>query len=229
MKGGNPKEFSQRVMNNCKKELESIINDPNGDGNAYLNSKELLVRAALPVMQDESLLGGTTALIGMLINTNILSIANIGDSRFYLFRRFPDRSGKPHIPILYFQSPEQVYSFNAPMQLAPISNVGKNSLAVDPNLWTEYYELPITVGDIIIFVTDGVSDNLFPHELNQIVINGYKQCMNNDKQLSANLSESIVKTAVEKQQGLSKNQDAPFGLPKPDDTTVVVACCVAQS
>ena len=225
MKGGNPKEFSKRIMDNCKSQLHAIINDANGDGNAYLNSKDLLVRASLPVINDQQLLGGSTALIGMLINRNILSVANIGDSRFYLFRRFPDR----HVPILYFISPEQRYSFNAPMQLSPIQYLEKSALAVDPSLWTEYYEIPITNGDIIVFTTDGVSDNLFPHELNQIVMDGYKQNGHHSKQLSAYLSQAIVNGAVNKQEGKANTPDTPFGAPKPDDTTCVVGVCVTAT
>lgn len=208
-------------MDNCKNELDSMINNSQSDGNAYLNSKQLLVRASFPVMEDKELLGGSTALIAMLINRNILSISNIGDSRFYLFRRFPDRN----VPILYFISPEQRYSFNAPIQLSPIQYLDKNALAVDPNLWTEYYEIPVTINDIIVFVTDGVSDNLFPNELNQIVIDQFKKYMHNDKELSKNLSETIVKASIDKQQGNSINKDAPFGIPKADDTTCVVGVC----
>merc|ERR1719295_978923 len=53
VKGGNPAEFSRRVMANCRSELESIVNSPSGDGNAYLNARDLLVRAAMPVMKDK--------------------------------------------------------------------------------------------------------------------------------------------------------------------------------
>merc|ERR1712039_796484 len=158
-------------MQNCVFELDAITNNPAGDGNAYLNAKDLLIRASMPVMTDDKLLGGSTALIGMIINKNVLSVANIGDSRFYIFRRFPDRN----VPILYFISPEQRFSFNAPIQLAPSQYWDGNSLAVDPGLWTEYYEIPITVGDIVVFVTDGVSDNLFAGELQSIVMDAYRE------------------------------------------------------
>jgi len=215
VKGGNPAEFSRRVMTNCQSELEEIVNSPAGDGNAYLNARDLLVRAAMPVMEDQELLGGSTALIAMLINNNILSVANVGDSRFYLFRRFPDRN----LPVLYFLSPEQRFSFNAPIQLSPIQYLDTNSLAVHPGLWSEYYEIPIANGDIVMLVTDGVSDNLFPQEMNQIVADMYRTHHHNVKDFSRNLSKAIVEGAVGKQ---GSDQSTPFGTPKPDDTTCVV-------
>merc|ERR1712048_1297755 len=132
-----------------------------------------------------------------------------GDSRFYIFRRFPDRN----VPILYFISPEQRFSFNAPIQLAPSQYWDGNSLAVDPNLWTEYYEIPITVGDIVVFVTDGVSDNLFAGELQSIVMDAYREKMSNTKALSQTISEKIVKAAVLKQEGNPDKTETPFGSP----------------
>ena len=211
VKGGNPAEFSRRIMANCQSELENLTKD----GNAYLNSRDLLVRGAMPVMEDTELLGGSTALVAMLINNNILSVANVGDSRFYLFRRFPDRN----LPALYFLSPEQRFSFNAPIQLSPIQYLDTNSLAVHPALWSEYYEIPITNGDIVMLVTDGVSDNLFPQEMNQIVADQYREHHHNLKEFTRNLPKAIVHGAVGKQGG---DQKTPFGTPKPDDTTCVV-------
>lgn len=215
VKGGNPAEFSRRVMVNCQSELESIVNSPSGDGNAYLNARDLLVRAAMPVMKDKNLLGGSTAVVAMVINNNILSVANVGDSRFYLFRRFPDRN----LPVLYFLSPEQRFSFNAPIQLSPIQYLDTNSLAVDPSFWSEYYEIPIANGDIVMLVTDGVSDNLFPQEMNQIVADQYRTHHHNIKDFSRNLPKAIVERAVRRQ---NSDDKTPFGTPKPDDTTCVV-------
>ena len=62
-----------------------------------------------------SAVGSATAMVAIL-NKNELSIANIGDSGFYVIRF---KNGEPYCP---FKSKEQQHAFNIPYQLSRLPN-----------------------------------------------------------------------------------------------------------
>lgn len=210
-----PKDFANMIMSNCKNELSK---------QQYISAKQLLIDASVPVMKS-GVIGGSTALIALLRNDNILDIANIGDSRLYIFRKLVNMGY-----ILYFLTSEQIALFNAPLQLGGWEYVENDDyLVVDPRKWSETYSIPLMSSDIIVNVTDGVSDNLFPQTILKILTSK----MNNNKvqiqqltsdqltQIAKEIAQAIVDEAVDVQR--SSFEETPFGTPKPDDTTAVVA------
>ncbi|KAJ7116042.1 phosphatase 2C-like domain-containing protein [Mycena epipterygia] len=106
--------------------------------------------------------GSSTACILTLNSaTGLLRSANLGDSGFSIIRSSS---------ILYTQ-PVQTHFFNCPKQLTklpPPSNKRFTRACVDSPREAETYQMQLCDGDIVVAYTDGLSDNVFPHELAEI-------------------------------------------------------------
>ncbi|KAJ6515096.1 phosphatase 2C-like domain-containing protein [Mycena vitilis] len=106
--------------------------------------------------------GSSTACIITLNSANgLLKAANLGDSGFSIIR-----SGS----ILYSQ-PVQTHFFNCPKQLTklpPPSGKRLPRACVDSPREAETYQTQLCDGDIIVAYTDGLTDNVFPHEMAEI-------------------------------------------------------------
>ena len=202
--GGVSKEISQAIMDNCRHNCESNAHCCN-------DVKAFLLESSKTVLNGETQQkrGSSTACV-CLISHNTCHIGNIGDSRCLIFR-----NGNVH-----FESPEQTLGFNAPLQIGNRAYIEADAyLVCDPALWTEVYHIPVCPYDVIMTVTDGVTDNLFAFEMARILM----ACLRSAENSSASkIAEQIGLNTLQRQ-----NQDAstntPFGRPKPDDTTVVVA------
>ncbi|KAJ7759263.1 phosphatase 2C-like domain-containing protein [Mycena metata] len=106
--------------------------------------------------------GSSTACILTLNSANgLLRAANLGDSGFSIIR-----GGS----ILYSQ-PVQTHFFNCPKQLTklpPPSGKRFTRACVDSPRDAETYQTQLCNGDIIVAYTDGLTDNVFPHEMAEI-------------------------------------------------------------
>ena len=129
--------------------------------------------------------GSSTAMVAIR-NQKMLHLANLGDSGFVLIRF---RNGEAYTAA---RSKEQQHSFNIPYQIAilpgpkeieqlkakgRIEEVKKlkqilkrsDSMCQDRPEDSDEYSYELLDGDIIVSATDGVFDNLFSHEILQIV------------------------------------------------------------
>ncbi|KAK9457530.1 phosphatase 2C-like domain-containing protein [Dipodascopsis uninucleata] len=190
------------------------------------------------------LAGGSTACIGVAHGNGTLQTANLGDSGFFIFR-----DGRIH----YMSSPQTHY-FNAPYQLAiiPQKLLEQNSRyggkhfddkPADANLATH----KLKHGDVILFCTDGVLDNLAPNDCLRIINEEMVNCGNwilEKKSGSIKPSENreftgsdiVAKRVVSQalKASLDSKTDGPFALEaqrqmhvlykggKPDDITALV-------
>ncbi|KAI5778503.1 5-azacytidine resistance protein azr1 [Geopyxis carbonaria] len=110
--------------------------------------------------------GASTACVGLFQNTGNLSVANLGDSGFIIIRR-----GK----VLYASSP-QTHSFNCPLQLAMVPKslwIRTRRFGGDPMIDSPddafISSHAVQNGDVVLFATDGVWDNLTNQEILRIV------------------------------------------------------------
>ncbi|KAI9120953.1 hypothetical protein K1719_007986 [Acacia pycnantha] len=144
-----------------------------------------------------------------------LHAVNVGDSGFMLFRNLK----------FVFQSPTQQHMFNMPYQLG-------NSEKSDTPKKAEEFTVEVAVGDIVVFGTDGVFDNLFPGEIQRFI---EQNCGGDDKMTVEGLSRLIAKGAARKAydkysktpfEEVSYKAGKKFRGGKKDDISVVVVYIV---
>ncbi|XP_061359310.1 probable protein phosphatase 2C 55 [Gastrolobium bilobum] len=115
-----------------------------------------LMKEAMNVVQHESKgfvdsRGSSTASI-VTLKKGVLHGVNVGDSGLMLFRN--NR--------LLFQSPIQQHSFNTPFQL------GNSEISDRPDSATEY-QILVEAGDILVLGSDGLFDNLYVDDIEEVL------------------------------------------------------------
>lgn len=141
---------------------------PNGFPQGALHPKELLQSGYDRVIKDKSVdAGGSTASLAIAETDGQMQVANLGDSGFL------------HIGVnaVRHVSPAQTHAFNTPYQLSKIPKQMQAQMALFSGS-QQLSDLPkdaaisnhqLRHGDIAIFATDGVFDNLSPEDMLKIV------------------------------------------------------------
>ncbi|KAJ5068573.1 protein phosphatase ptc7 [Anaeramoeba ignava] len=203
VKGGDPGRYARELMRYSKESIESSQNNPI-DVLQYAYQKT-----------DKSILGSSTAVIGILSSNcfsnpqkiknsrNIKSnsntqksnqrkkaffiAANLGDSGFKVIRNKK----------IILSSIEQTHGFNFPFQ------IGKNSS--DKPSDADLYEIEVEKDDIIIMATDGIFDNIFEREILEKIIEYQKE--SNQKELNQKeLNQKELNQKESNQKELNQNQ-----------------------
>ncbi|MCJ1350807.1 MAG: hypothetical protein MMC33_000788 [Icmadophila ericetorum] len=133
----------------------------------WTNTSSLLWRGYDRVIEDQTIEGGgTTACIAIGSNDGSLEVANLGDSGFVQLR--------PNA--VYYSSNPQTHAFNTPYQLSiiPPKVLARSKIFGGQPLRDYPRDASITNhqvkhGDVLVFATDGVWDNLSPADLLKIV------------------------------------------------------------
>lgn len=110
--------------------------------------------------------GGSTAIVSLLDPSGTLEVANLGDSGYIHLR----------LNAVHGQSEPQTHAFNTPFQLSVIPPAilrrmqafGGSQLADMPSD-AEVSRHRLRHGDVVVFATDGVWDNLFNQDILRIV------------------------------------------------------------
>ena len=127
------------------------------------NPKQLLSLAFKEVLSSPQVeIGGTTACLGVLTSDLKLHVANLGDSWCGLFRDSK----------LINETNFQTHNFNTPFQLAKIPEEivrqaklqGRRYIIDSPEAADEY-TWDLKSGDVVMFATDGVTDNVIPQDI----------------------------------------------------------------
>lgn len=186
--------------------------------------KELLSTAFKNILSSPKVeIGGTTACLGVLSPDNKLEVANLGDSWCGVFREHK----------LVHETNFQTHNFNTPYQLAKIPRhilreaelQGRRYIIDSPDM-ADVYSWNLKKDDVIVFATDGVTDNIVPGDI-EIFLKDNE---------SAPL-DSLTSLFVSKVVGLSKDVNYPSAFAqelsrltgqkylggKEDDITVVFA------
>ncbi|OWB52353.1 hydrolase activity protein [[Candida] boidinii] len=115
--------------------------------------------------------GSTTVCFGSFSPDGTLSAVNLGDSWFGVFRQ--DNPGTPGDKFkCVYESKEQTYYFNAPYQLSIIPEhileAGRKRNAkylINQPSDADVYNFKLERGDVVMFSTDGVGDNVCPDDI----------------------------------------------------------------
>ncbi|XP_062152153.1 probable protein phosphatase 2C 55 [Alnus glutinosa] len=205
-KGVDAGEYARELMNNA---FIAIQQQPDG----VLDPKRVLNEAFLNTEAE----GSSTACIAML-KDNILHSVNVGDSGFLIFR---DNR-------LLYQSPTLQHYFNCPYQLG-------NSKTCDRPSSAEETTVPVVPGDIIVLGTDGLLDNVYPTEIEEVLKEKTLEGVVDPWQLALTIAVDLAFY-----NSMDKCSCSPFARAaqlagqkhiggKIDDITVVVAQIVSQN
>lgn len=167
--------------------------------------------------------GGASTAISVFIDkaTGKLSSANIGDSGFMIFSKNKKDEWKS-----IFKSEPECYQFDFPYEFSvpPSGKIEEYLIKI-----TEL-ELQIKKGDIVLVMSDGVSDNMFENEIAAVITETLSNPMEN---AAAALAENIAFEA-EKLSEMGQERICPFSIEakkndrnllggKPDDITIIAA------
>lgn len=149
---------------------------PSSDGGkpAALTAKSLMHTGYEAICADESVpAGGSTAIVGLLDPAGTLEVANLGDSGYIHLR----------LNAVHGCSEPQTHAFNTPFQLSVIppsilrrmQAFGGSQLADLPRDADESRH-GLRHGDVLVFASDGVWDNLFNQDILRIVSSAMQGC-----------------------------------------------------
>ncbi|KAJ4831680.1 hypothetical protein Tsubulata_051591 [Turnera subulata] len=159
--------------------------------------------------------GASTACIITLDNNNRLLAANVGDCRFMVIRN------GAHI----FKSPIQQRGFNCPFQLG---NEGSNNKPGD----AEVFIISVEAGDVIVAGTDGVFDNLFETQIEELVWGGIQQGLD-PEEIAWSVAQQAYFVSMDRQaltpfMNASRNAQRNHSGGKQDDITVIISCVIGS-
>ncbi|KAG8958440.1 hypothetical protein FRC03_009120 [Tulasnella sp. 419] len=170
--------------------------------------------------------GSSTALTATLnARSGLMRTANLGDSGYLIIR---------NSNVIYTQQPQTHY-FNCPRQLSKFPPKMKNDgLIMDFPEDADLHSVKLRHSDVVLFYTDGVSDNVWPQELAEIVSTILRQGGSEQNQVQL-IADNIIHYT--RQCMARQNKVSPFesyasqeGLVHPggkvDDATVI--CCMVS-
>ncbi|KAK0655776.1 phosphatase 2C-like domain-containing protein [Cercophora newfieldiana] len=132
-----------------------------------LTARQLMQDGYSAVCHDASIkAGGSTAIVALLTENGTLEVANLGDSGYILLR----------LNGVHAASEPQTHAFNTPYQLSVVppsmllraAAFGGAQLMDQPRD-AEVTRLGLRHGDVIIFASDGLWDNLFNQDILRII------------------------------------------------------------
>ena len=132
-----------------------------------LSARRLMEIGYQAVRHDRAIpAGGSTAIVGLLSPDGELEVANLGDSGYIQLR----------LNAVHTCSEPQTHAFNTPYQLSMIppnilarmAAFGGAQLSDEPRD-AEVLRLDLRHGDVLVFASDGVWDNLFNQDILQLV------------------------------------------------------------
>ena len=194
---------------------------------AGLTPKGLLTDAFKEIQDSPKVeIGGTTACLGILTPDYKLKVANLGDSWCGLFRGYK----------LINETNFQTHNFNTPYQLAKIpfqivrqAELEGRRYIIDTPDRADEYSWDLQKDDIIMFATDGVTDNVIPNDIELFLKDKLEQQPKVDlNDISQSFVEEVVKVSKDVNfpsafaQELSRLTGQKYLGGKEDDITVVL-------
>lgn len=186
---------------------------------------DLLIESFDKVLKSPKVeIGGTTACLGVFTPDLKLHVANLGDSWCGLFRDYK----------LINETNFQTHNFNTPFQLAKIppqiikqAQLNGKRYIVDKPDFADTYTWDLKQGDIVLFATDGVTDNIIPNDIEIFLRDSFEKNLD-QKVITSNFVKEVVKVSKDPNfpsafaQELSRLTGQRYLGGKEDDITVVM-------
>jgi protein phosphatase PTC7 len=162
--GVDPADFSHGFCDHMAYTAWTYLPD---DKSPVLSARGLMQKGYEAIANDETVkAGGSTACIGIAKEDGSLEVANLGDSGFVQLR----------LNAVHNHSESQTHAFNTPYQLSiiPQKMKAKNAAFGGEQLQDLPKDATVTKhllrhGDVLVFATDGVWDNLSSQDILRIV------------------------------------------------------------
>jgi protein phosphatase PTC7 len=137
------------------------------EGRDPLTARRLMDMGYMDVLNDKSIrAGGSTACVGVAAPDGTLDVANLGDSGYIILR----------LSAVHAYSEPQTHAFNTPFQLSVIPPIMATRMAAfggrgfsDLPRDSDVTHRTLQHGDVVVFASDGVWDNLFNQDILHIV------------------------------------------------------------
>lgn len=240
-KGVDPSLFSQTLMYHAgeisKSPSESFKNDVN-------RPKTLIHDAYWRLVDDfrtgkKKPFGSSTACVVMINReTSQLKFGNLGDSGFVILSPVDTVEGFGSKYKIKFKSESQQHYFNCPYQITLAPPDGRASdtsdLTATDNSSNPPNKLSVETGDIVLLMTDGVIDNIFDDELEELVSTSIN--IHSRKKSASEVPKLIAQDIAFRARTLSEDskRESPFTVEarkfgknslggKQDDITIVAA------
>lgn len=164
--GVDPADFSHAFCDYMAAAAVAATATMRGTGQP-LTARQLMQKGYEAVCHDPAIrAGGSTAIVGLLTAEGLLEVANLGDSGFILLR----------LNGVHAASEPQTHAFNTPFQLSvvPPSMLLRAAAFGGAQLMDQPRDAEVTRhrlrhGDVLIFASDGLWDNLFNQDVLRIV------------------------------------------------------------
>lgn len=236
--GVDPGQFSRKLLDFTHETLK-LENSRSRESNSY-NDEYLYgaLQGAMSSLKDESIGGGTTCVLGALDETEeLLHLFILGDSGVMVLRPGLRKVGHKRIlhPRVVFRSVEQTHYFNCPFQLSS-EDPTPNPVLDD----ADRVQVRLKENDLIIAATDGVFDNVFDTQIQNMVSAFFVGYESKKKTGIAGHLDALAGRIVKLARNVGENEESgvtPFtinarqdGLDAPggklDDATVVLGLVV---
>ncbi|KXX78158.1 Protein phosphatase 2C 7, mitochondrial [Madurella mycetomatis] len=164
--GVDPADFSHAFCDYMAAAATAAAATMGGTGKP-LTARQLMQKGYEAVCHDPAIkAGGSTAVVGLLTANGTLEVANLGDSGFIVLR----------LNGVHASSEPQTHAFNTPYQLSvvPPSMLLRAAAFGGAQLMDQPRDAEVTRhrlrhGDVLIFASDGLWDNLFNQDVLRIV------------------------------------------------------------
>jgi len=167
--GVDPADFSHAFCDYMAAEAYQygVNTETKGGEREALTARRLMDMGYMDVLKDKSIrAGGSTACVGVASPDGTLDVANLGDSGYIVLR----------LNGMHSYSEPQTHGFNTPFQLSVIPAVMATRMATFGG--RGFSDLPqdsdvthrnLQHGDVVVFASDGVWDNLFNQDILELV------------------------------------------------------------
>lgn len=164
--GVDPADFSHAFCDYMAAAATAAAATMGGTGRP-LTARQLMQKGYEAVCHDPAIrAGGSTAVVGLLTANGVLEVANLGDSGFIILR----------LNGVHASSEPQTHAFNTPYQLSvvPPSMLLRAAAFGGARLMDQPRDAEVTRhrlrhGDVVVFASDGLWDNLFNQDVLRIV------------------------------------------------------------
>ncbi len=164
--GVDPADFSHAFCDYMAAAAAASIPTTQGAGKP-LTARQLMQKGYEAVCHDPAInAGGSTAIVALLTAEGLLEVANLGDSGFIMLR----------LNGVHALSEPQTHAFNTPYQLSvvPPSMLLRAATFGGAQLMDQPRDAEVTRhrlrhGDVLVFASDGLWDNLFNQDVLRIV------------------------------------------------------------